>query len=310
MTARFATLGRQRLSPRPLDEPGHRAIAQHSEHAQHRQRLHLRPRDLHHRRDARVPPAIVRDRAAWRRRTGVEARRTRRIDDGSARNGEQVRRGLIQIAPRQLRHLAERSARLAGAIRERGSSSCALPCARSSCVGNVDRVLLLGVAGDVFEDVHRLQRLGECAAPFAKHRVSMRADARRVLVPEIGEEIADRSRHVVAVLFVFVETLDPDAARICERRTFAFRRSFRGSSAERCRAFARGARDRRRIPDRCCRTRRTCAGSPATSADASPNASTERASSKHVARRSSSAALDSAGMLGSSSSVSAMRQMR
>ena len=48
----------------------------------------------------------------------------------------------------------------------------------------------------------------------------MRVDARRVLVPEIGEEIADGSRHVVAVLFVLLETLNPDAARIVRATNF------------------------------------------------------------------------------------------
>ena len=42
------------------------------------------------------------------------------------------------------------------------------------------------------------------------------ADARDVLVPEIGDEIADRARHVVAVLLVLLEALNADAARIEE----------------------------------------------------------------------------------------------
>src|SRR4029078_5473446 len=105
--------------------------------------------------------------------------------------------------------------RLAGAVRSEDRRVRTSVLAKQ-LIGDVDRILLLGVTSNVFENVHRLERLGERAAPFAKDRVALCANARRVLVPEIGKQIADCSRHVVAVLLVFLETLNPDAARILE----------------------------------------------------------------------------------------------
>ena len=79
---------------------------------------------------------------------------------------------------------------------------------------DVDGVLLLGVGRDVLEDVHRLQRFGKGAALLAQHLVLAVANARRVLVPEIREQVAHRAGDVVAVLLVLVEALDADAVRI------------------------------------------------------------------------------------------------
>jgi len=49
---------------------------------------------------------------------------------------------------------------------------------------DVDGVLVLSVAGDVLEDIHRLQGFSERPAALAQHLVLAGADARRVLVPE------------------------------------------------------------------------------------------------------------------------------
>ena len=155
------------------------------------------------------------------------------------------------------------------------------------------------------------------ASAKARHRsrsacVCCDADARRVLVPEIGEHVADRAGDVVAVLLVLVETLDPDAARIGERRTSACRRSFRATQCCTAACPPGQAREDARTPGRCCATRRTCAGSPLSVAArdvnvaARPRGLEERGAQRVEQRR---LRLGRA-CCGSSSSVSAMRQMR
>jgi hypothetical protein len=99
-------------------------------------------------------------------------------------------------------------------VRRREDGRVAAPVLAQRVLGNVDGVLVLGVLGDVLENVHRLERLGEGAAPLAEHPVALLADAPRVLAPQVGEHVPHRAGHVVAVLPVLVERLDADAVRV------------------------------------------------------------------------------------------------
>ena len=81
-------------------------------------------------------------------------------------------------------------------------------------LGDVDRVLDAGVVADVLEDVDRLQRLAEGAAALAQALVGGAADGGRVLVPEVGEQVTDGARDVVAVLAELLDRLDADAVGV------------------------------------------------------------------------------------------------
>ena len=59
---------------------------------------------------------------------------------------------------------------------------------------------MLGVPGDVFEDVHRLQRFAERLAIVEQPRVDAIVDGARVVVPQVGQQMPDRAGDVVAVL--------------------------------------------------------------------------------------------------------------
>jgi len=71
--------------------------------------------------------------------------------------------------------------------------------ARAATAQDVNGVLLLGVGGDVLEDVHRLERFSKGSAFLAERVVLAHTDARHVLVPEFGEEITTGAGDVVAV---------------------------------------------------------------------------------------------------------------
>ena len=123
--------------------------------------------------------------------------------------------GHIIGAPGKLDQFTERGVVLLGAIVGEDGGVCAADGAEQ-LLGNVDRILVFGVARDVLQDVHRLERFGKGAGAPAERLVSPSSDARGMLVPEIGEQVSHGAGDVVAVLLVLVEALDADAPRICE----------------------------------------------------------------------------------------------
>ena len=81
---------------------------------------------------------------------------------------------------------------------------------------NVDRVLVLGVAPNVFQDIHRLQRLGERPAALAQLPIARWADRPRVLMPEIGEHVANGPCYIVAILTILLDALDADSSWVAQ----------------------------------------------------------------------------------------------
>ena len=132
---------------------------------------------------------------------------------GAARNREDVAHRILEVGPGEFHQVSER--RMVR-VRVGSRQNRGMPAAMRAqfLLRYVDRVLMLGVGGDILEDVHRLQRLAELATLFAQLAVDRVADRVRMLVPQVGEHVAHRAGDVIAVFAILLVRLDPDAVRV------------------------------------------------------------------------------------------------